>query len=30
MVSEKEGNKHINGNVNDENIVFEDASGSQK
>ncbi|XP_034258184.1 ATP-dependent translocase ABCB1 isoform X2 [Pantherophis guttatus] len=30
MVSEKEGKKHINGNVNDENIVFEDASRSQK
>ncbi|XP_058037982.1 ATP-dependent translocase ABCB1 [Ahaetulla prasina] len=30
MVSEKEGKKHINGNVNDENIVSEDASGSQK
>ncbi|XP_032093915.1 ATP-dependent translocase ABCB1 isoform X1 [Thamnophis elegans] len=30
MVSEKEGKKHINGNVNDENIMFEDASESQK
>ncbi|XP_070583540.1 ATP-dependent translocase ABCB1 [Erythrolamprus reginae] len=30
MVSEKEGKKHINGNVNDENIAFEDASGNQK
>ncbi|ETE65160.1 hypothetical protein L345_09068, partial [Ophiophagus hannah] len=30
MVSQKEGKKHINGNVNDENIVFEDVSGSQK
>ncbi|KAL7976562.1 hypothetical protein Chor_008511 [Crotalus horridus] len=30
MVSEKEGKKHINGNVNEKNIVIEDASGSQK
>ncbi|XP_015742969.1 multidrug resistance protein 1 [Python bivittatus] len=29
-VSENEGKKHINGNVNEDNIIIEDASGTEK
>ncbi|KAM6451004.1 ATP-dependent translocase ABCB1 [Liasis olivaceus] len=30
MISENEGKKHINGNVNEDNIIIEDASGTKK